>query len=92
MKNYLKKRSYLIIYITLAMLIYSCKKDNPAKSQDNVTTNTGNPTGNAISDTATLRGTAQTSSAFPNFGFAVLYGTMSTNAAYVATVKKEATM
>ncbi len=72
------------------MLVYSCKKDSPAKDEGNINTNTGNTNTGAISDTATLRGTAVSSSGFPNFGFAVLYGTMSTNAAYVATVKKEA--
>jgi len=91
MKNSIIKRSSLIIGVVIATLVYSCKKDPPSGDQNN-TGNTGSTgsTGTTISDTATLKGTAITSGAFNNFGFAVLYGTMSTNTAYVATVKKEA--
>ncbi len=89
MKNNIIKYINIICFIAVGMVIYSCKKDPSSKNQGNVVTDTGKTTG-TISDTATLRGSAVTSNAFPNFGFAVLYGTMSTNAAYVATVKREA--
>jgi len=82
------KQTYLIAGIALITLIYSCKKEPTPAAQNNVNNNNTN-TG-TISDTATLRGSATSSNAFPNFGFAVTYGTMSSNAAYVATVKKEA--
>lgn len=75
-----------MIGLIITLLVNACKKDSPASQQNTgSTTHTG-----TVSDTATLRATALSTGSFPNLGFAVLYGTMSTNAAYAATVKQNA--
>ena len=86
MKNNILKQSSFIIWMTIAGIAYSCKK-NPPVDQNN-SNNSNNTVTNL--DTATLKGTANATASFPNLGFAVTYGTMSTNTAYVDTVKKQA--
>jgi endo-1,4-beta-xylanase len=79
------------IFLTASiLLVYSCKKDSNNNNNPGSVTTTSPTQTATVSDTATLRATALSTGSFHNLGFAVLYGTMSTNAPYVATVKQNA--
>lgn len=92
MKNKKLKIAVKGIFVLVVLSAFSCKKEatnntNNNKSTDTTATKT---TTNASDTTGTLIASAIAANAFPNMGFAVQYGTMSTNAAYVALVKREA--
>jgi len=80
MKNALK----LLGLAAVCGVLASCsKKENPNPQ----TTTTTTTTTTTIDTSGTLKANAAAS--FPNMGFAVTYGLMNTNAAYLATVKRE---
>ncbi|WP_183575094.1 endo-1,4-beta-xylanase [Mucilaginibacter sp. X5P1] len=81
----------VMFLVTAVMLAASCKKES-VDNNNTTSTNTGGTktTGTTTDTTGTLIGSATTAADFPNIGFAVTYGTMSTNAAYVGVVKREA--
>jgi endo-1,4-beta-xylanase len=87
--NYLK--SGIILLSAILLFTVSCKKNdvnnNGTQTQKSDTSITKT---NPPDTTGTLIASAMASGAFPNMGFAVQYGTMSTNSAYVALVKREA--
>jgi endo-1,4-beta-xylanase len=90
MKNRVLKHVIAGICAMAVLFAASCKKDT---ANNNNTSDTGGTTtakGNLPDTTGTLIAAATTAGAFLNMGFAVQYGTMSTNAAYVAVVKSEA--
>jgi endo-1,4-beta-xylanase len=87
-------KKYHLIYLVLSLFVIalfnlSCKKEAVT---NNNTPDTGSTKPKIISSdtTGTLIGSATAAGDFPNIGFAVQYGTMSTNAAYVAVVRREA--
>jgi len=91
MKNKNSKSFFLIFFALVVLLAVSCKKE--AVNNNNTTppdTAGTKPKVNSTDTTGTLIASATTAGDFPNIGFAVQYGTMSTNAAYVAVVKREA--
>jgi endo-1,4-beta-xylanase len=90
MKSNLLKHIILGFFLITVLFAASCKKD--AVNNTTLPPNTGGTTTNQNSTdtTGTLIGSAITAGDFPNIGFAVQYGTMSANAAYVAAVKREA--
>jgi endo-1,4-beta-xylanase len=85
MNNKVLKQVAAAVFAALALSVLSCKKDavQHTDNPDTVKTIATKP-----DTTGTLIGNA--GAAFPNMGFAVLYGTMASNPAYVAIVKREA--
>jgi endo-1,4-beta-xylanase len=75
---------------TAVLFAVSCKKDSVNNNNTSDTSGTTTTKGNSPDTTGTLIAAATTAGAFLNMGFAVQYGTMSTNAAYVAVLKREA--
>ena len=82
-------KNILCFVAIAALFITSCKKDT-IDNNNKPDSGTTKPTGNQADTTGTLIGSATAKGDFQNMGFAVLYGTMSTNAAYVSVVKREA--
>ncbi|GAA3983323.1 endo-1,4-beta-xylanase [Mucilaginibacter dorajii] len=85
MNNKVLTQVAVAVFAALALAVSSCKKDavphiNNPDTVKNISTKPDT--------TGTLIG--NTGAAFPNMGLAVLYGTMSSNPAYVAIVKREA--
>lgn len=79
-----KSLPHLAVMLSAACLFAaSCKKEKSSQNVSNTNVST-------TSDTAgTIKATA--ASLFPNFGLAVTYGNMANVAAYLGTVKREAT-
>jgi len=88
--NFLK---FVILgFLTIGILLTtSCKKESVNNNNNVTPTDTTTKIKVNPSDTTgTLIASATAAGDFPNIGFAVQYGTMSTNPAYVAVVKREA--
>lgn len=90
MKSNLYIKAGTGLLLAIALFISACKKDNANNNNQTTPPDTTITKTTPPDTTGTLIGSAIASGAFPNMGFAVLYGTMSTNPAYVALVKKEA--
>jgi len=88
MKNNIYLTAGFPSLIAMLFFIVSCKKDNTTPSNNSQKTDT--VVSKTPDTTGTLIVSATTNGSFTNMGFAVTYGTMSTNAAYVAVVKREA--
>lgn len=90
MKNNTFLKAGAVLLLALLFFASSCKKE--ATDQNNIITppDTIGTRPTPPDTTGTLIGSATTKGAFTNMGFAVSYGTMSTNPAYVALVKREA--
>jgi endo-1,4-beta-xylanase len=90
MKNIICLKAGIALLIGTLLFAVSCKKDSTNSNNANQHPDTVVTKPNPPDTTGTLIGSATTTGSFPNMGFAVLYGTMSTNPSYVALVKKEA--
>ncbi|MDN3580725.1 endo-1,4-beta-xylanase [Mucilaginibacter flavus] len=86
MNNKVLAQVALAIFTAFGLTVSSCKKD--AVPLTNTPTDTVKNIATKPDTTGTLIGNA--GAAFPNMGFAVLYGTMSSNPTYLAAVKREA--
>jgi len=92
MKNNFLKFVILGFFAIGILSTFSCKKESVDNNNNssNTTDTTSKTKVNTSDTTGTLIGSATAAGDFPNIGFAVQYGTMSTNPAYVAVVKREA--
>ena len=88
--NILKHILTCICLVGLMGITTSCKKESTNNNIPPVDTGKTKPIVTTADTTGTLITSALSANDFPNIGFAVTYNTMSTNAAYVALVKKEA--
>lgn len=91
MKKHLVKFLYSALTIGVVCMVISCKKD-AASTGD---TPPADPAPvvikvNSADTTGSLVGAAVAAGDFQNMGFAVTYGTMSSNSKYVAVIKREA--
>lgn len=90
MKNNIFKSLLIGFNVLIISLAISCKKDVAAAVTPLPDPVVVPPKVVSTDTTGTLLANAISTGAFPNMGFAVMYGAMSTNQAYVNVVKREA--